>query len=1431
MIRLFFCIFFSLSFAEAASINSYSGSLGGSEATFQLAWHENDAVRGQCELADGGVWQLEGSNYAEGRLQLFAFQHGSRIGVIQLSKNSSSGVITWSGDLLLADNTKYPVKFSRASARSAPSAEAMVPQQSLAPAQSMPNRGNPATQRVLSFEEAKMAADQGDAFAQAIAALHYQLGWNIAKNPELAAKYAAASANAGEPMGQFRLGALMREGVGVPKDEERGLSLQAASFNGLYNAQDPYSMTAAGIMIFQGKVVGQNISQGERRRDAAALYKRAADLGFAPAQFNYAMCAESGHGIAQNQSAANEFLWKAMLREYPLALQHMGFQPGSGAAVTKYLEKSTAKSAPTEVINAPAVKAVIQRPPDEDAVACAVSSSGDLLAVINSSIGVWELPSGRLLNEFPAPQDKIIFAFFRGKDLVVATEDGSGRSILVFLNAKTGVRSRSDTSIPKDVRPVAFCPSTDSVLCLSRKTTERYSTGGEPESIALFSVGSEILKQLPHPPFSNGATMTHALFDNSGNIFLLNISPEPPYYGVSEICVLSQDGTILKQLSRGQSDFIEYSARALALPVELLSGIPNDFGGVIGSVNQEEAGDCDLDKLSFFRSFFEWNCPQPAVVVKLRKPVSVWCRDIAVKDNQVDISGNTQTQYKYVAADRSKPGFLAWGVEGFANSERNNLPYIFDLTTLQRHPVHLSADETLLNARKWNAREWVCSLGEYAGTSGNPQLKVHRGIVSDTGSTLSSVFSGSATPYEITESTMFIEEQAVRDTRSLVECSTAGEQTDNSFWGELSPRDNSSGTPDFSAFSNDEKAKYEARKWSDGKISHDRTLLALWNSDSEITEEERFASSAKLFTPTGDPRVWKTTPENDEKILGIYPYRNGNVVITTKSVSLLNKNNNSVEGIWRLGDSDVHKGIYQPPLEMGDVDDASGLIYVVGATGSIHVLKITDDQRIVPLIRIAHNTRGLPVLFEPDGTYMSAASNYDGIHFSDGGRTYPLEQFDLRLNRPDIVLELLGAPAEAVSIAKQLREKRLKRMGVTEEMLKPDFHVPELEIVGGAPATTDANEINVAIKANDSKYPLERLKVFVNNVPVNGRDGESLRDQNTQTLERTIPIKLAAGRNKIQVSVLNNAGAESLYANAEVNCTAKRPKPTLYAVALGVSDYANPEWNLKYAAKDARDVLDRLKSKAGDSYGEVKELLLTDKKVTKESLVHIKDFLKDATIDDTVLMFVAGHGLLDSNYDYYFGTTDIDFNNPAEKGIAFEEFDDLLAALPCLKKSLLIDTCHAGELDEEEKTLLASADASGAAALPTAKGVAMRSIGTRGMNVKAIEGARGASEWYDRLQGLFVDLRRGSGSTILSSSAGAEYALESSEQQNGLFTYAVLEALDGKKEADTDKDGSIEMSELGEYVKKRVSELTNNKQTPNTRRVNLEGDFTVAKTR
>jgi len=64
---------------------------------------------------------------------------------------------------------------------------------------------------------------------------------------------------------------------------------------------------------------------------------------------------------------------------------------------------------------------------------------------------------------------------------------------------------------------------------------------------------------------------------------------------------------------------------------------------------------------------------------------------------------------------------------------------------------------------------------------------------------------------------------------------------------------------------------------------------------------------------------------------------------------------------------------------------------------------------------------------------------------------------------------------------------------------------------------------------------------------------------------------------------------------------------------------------------------------------------------------------------------------------------------------------------------------------------------------------------------------------------------------------------------NGLFTYALMEALDAK--ATPNKDGQITMSTVGDYVKKRVQDLTKGKQNPNLRGVTLEEDFPLGAVR
>ena len=91
---------------------------------------------------------------------------------------------------------------------------------------------------------------------------------------------------------------------------------------------------------------------------------------------------------------------------------------------------------------------------------------------------------------------------------------------------------------------------------------------------------------------------------------------------------------------------------------------------------------------------------------------------------------------------------------------------------------------------------------------------------------------------------------------------------------------------------------------------------------------------------------------------------------------------------------------------------------------------------------------------------------------------------------------------------------------------------------------------------------------------------------------------------------------------------------------------------------------------------------------------------------------------------------------------------------------------------------------------------------------------------------LFNDLRRGTGSTVISSAGGAEFAMESDEWKNGLFTYCMLLGLKTGN-ADLDGNGEIMLLELQEYVVDRVSELSHGKQVPNTRIKNLELDFRI----
>jgi uncharacterized caspase-like protein len=267
-------------------------------------------------------------------------------------------------------------------------------------------------------------------------------------------------------------------------------------------------------------------------------------------------------------------------------------------------------------------------------------------------------------------------------------------------------------------------------------------------------------------------------------------------------------------------------------------------------------------------------------------------------------------------------------------------------------------------------------------------------------------------------------------------------------------------------------------------------------------------------------------------------------------------------------------------------------------------------------------------------------------------------------------------------------------------------------------------------------------------------------------------------------------------------------------ITIGTSEYKDTRYNLNYAVKDAQDLVTLMSTNAAGIYNSVKTKSLLNQDVTATNVEALKTFLSASKPDDVVLVFVAGHGVLDENFDYYFGTHDMDFSAPKLKGLAYEKLEGILDGIKANKKILIMDTCHSGEIDKEDVFFVEATEEK-----ENTEDISFRAVGD------AVEEKTSATP--TRLAGeLFNDLRRGTGSTVISSAGGAEFAMESDQWRNGLFTYCLLNGLQNKT-ADLNGDGAIMLLELQEYVVAKVTSLSNGKQIPNTRIQNLELDFRI----
>jgi uncharacterized caspase-like protein len=150
---------------------------------------------------------------------------------------------------------------------------------------------------------------------------------------------------------------------------------------------------------------------------------------------------------------------------------------------------------------------------------------------------------------------------------------------------------------------------------------------------------------------------------------------------------------------------------------------------------------------------------------------------------------------------------------------------------------------------------------------------------------------------------------------------------------------------------------------------------------------------------------------------------------------------------------------------------------------------------------------------------------------------------------------------------------------------------------------------------------------------------------------------------------------------------------------------------------------------------------------------------------DLFVLYLAGHGVSDDNGEYLFLPQDLVYRNSAalaEAGLGGSELRRLLAAIPSNKTVVVLDTCSSGAFS-----------------------LSGRSLGEKGA--------------IDRLARI-------SGRVVLAAAGDQRMALESPDNQRGIFTGSLVRALAGA--ADRNGDGQVGVREAADYVEQEVQRLT-----------------------
>ena len=434
----------------------------------------------------------------------------------------------------------------------------------------------------------------------------------------------------------------------------------------------------------------------------------------------------------------------------------------------------------------------------------------------------------------------------------------------------------------------------------------------------------------------------------------------------------------------------------------------------------------------------------------------------------------------------------------------------------------------------------------------------------------------------------------------------------------------------------------------------------------------------------------------------------------------------------------------------------------------------------------------------PDGLFDGTPQSWNQILWRYNQDTFnvaPVEWFFNEFYSPGLLADIFAG----------------KRPHVTQDISKKDRRQPivKLSLSGDAsPENISTRTVKIKIDVTDAAADKDHpqgtgardVRLFRNGSLVKVWHGDALKGQSTSILEEE--ITLLAGPNRLSAYAFNKDNVKSKDASLVLtgSDTLKRAG-TAWVLAVGVNEYANPQYNLKYAVADAQSFADELRRQQTSlgRFDRVEIIPLLNDQATKANILAALrrlagspepptlkagplDRLKRAEPEDAVIIYFAGHGTAQGQR-FYLIPHDLGYSG--ERGALNEsglqtilshsisdlELEESVEGLAASSLLMVIDACNSGQALEAEEKRRGPMNSKGLAQLAYEKGM-----------------------------------------YILTAAQSYQAALEAGQFGHGLLTYALVE--EGLKTGVADyepKDGVISAREWLDFATERVPQMQEEK--------------------